>query len=123
MAQSAIAQPTADHVLNAPLEQLLAEFNVEVIDYPTVERGFKGATAVRPNGAVAFYLPTGRPRAEREIVARSMLGETLHVELPDLPDPFQLSAFDDNGEPHVVNPRPHRNQADEALRRVRGGQV
>lgn len=108
MANHAIAlpAPTVDHLMDAPLEQLLAEFDVEVIDYPTVERGFTGASAVRPNGSIAFYLPTGRARAEREIAARSMLGQAFRVQLPDLPDPYRLSEFDENGEPQQVNPKP-----------------
>ncbi len=99
-------QPTVDHLMDAPLGDLLAEFGIEVIDYPSPERDFTGAAAIRGDGSLAFYLPPNRPTAEREIVVRSMLGQSFAVEMPDLPDPYQLSAFDTDGNPVLVNPRP-----------------
>lgn len=52
-----------------------------------------------------------------------MLGAALGVDLPDLPDPYRVSVFNQDGDPQQVNPKPHRSQADEALRRVQGGRA
>ncbi|MFC8667056.1 hypothetical protein [Streptomyces sp. NPDC057199] len=105
MAQLAMTKPTADHVLNAPLEQLLAEFDIDLKFFAIDEPDFTGVAVVKRD-QVRFILPEGRCDAEREIVVRAMLGQTLHVDLPDLPEPFQLSEFDADGNPHLVNPRP-----------------
>ncbi|MBW8704397.1 hypothetical protein MBT84_32840 [Streptomyces sp. MBT84] len=106
MAKSAITQPvpSAEHVLNAPLEDLLAEFDIELDFYAVDEPDFTGIAVVKGD-KIRFILPAGRPDAEREIVARAMLGQTLHVELPDLPEPYQLSEFDADGQPHLINPQ------------------
>ncbi|MGW9024793.1 hypothetical protein ACWGQ5_11260 [Streptomyces sp. NPDC055722] len=98
-------KPSADRVLNAPLDELLAEFDIELTIVAIDEPDFTGIAIVKRD-KVRYILPAGRPDAEREIVVRSMLGHTLHVELPDLPEPYQLSEFDEDGEPHLVNPRP-----------------
>lgn len=82
--------PTPDHLMDAPLDVLLAEFRVDV---STVEAdpGFTGGTYVRRDGSVLFVKPAGRPAAEWEMMARSMLGAVLRVPLPPLPEPYQLT--------------------------------
>ncbi|MGW3727327.1 hypothetical protein [Streptomyces sp. NPDC000851] len=107
MAKSAISKhtPSAEHVLNAPLADLLAEFDIELDFYAIDDPTFTGIAVVKRD-KVRYILPAGRPSAEREIVVRAMLGQTLHVDLPDLPEPYQLSEFDEDGQPHLVNPRP-----------------
>jgi hypothetical protein len=82
--------PSPDHLLDAPLPDLLAEFNVDVSTLET-DPGFTGGAYVRADGSLLFVRPAGRPVAEWEIVARAMLGRALRVPLPDLPDLFQLS--------------------------------
>lgn len=101
----AALKPSAEHVLNAPLDDLLAEFDIELDFFAVDEPEFTGIAVVK-RGQVRFYLPEGRCDAEREIVVRAMLGQTLHVDLPDLPEPYQLSEFDADGNPVLVNPRP-----------------
>lgn len=98
-------KPTVDHLMDAPLDDLLAEFNVLVEPMDLGEAKFTGYMAVLKSGRLLMALPDGRPQAEREMVVRSMLGQAFHVQLPDLPDPYQLSAFDENGDPYQVNPR------------------
>lgn len=111
MANHAISTPvpTAEHLMDSPLEQLLAEFDIEVSVYAIDEPEFTGIAIVKAD-KVRYILPANRPDAEREIVVRAMLGQTFRVELPDLPAPYQLSEFDENGQPQQVNPKP-RNQA------------
>ncbi|MFG2130511.1 hypothetical protein ACGFNV_22215 [Streptomyces sp. NPDC048751] len=101
----AVARPSVDHIMDAPLDELLAEFDIELTIVAIDEPEFTGIAYIK-RGQIKYVLPAGRPDAEREIVVRAMLGQTLHVELPDLPDPYKLSEFDENGEPQQVNPRP-----------------
>ena len=88
----AVAQtkPSVDHLLDTPLPQLLAEFNVAVSVLET-DAGFTGGAYVRADGSLLFVRPAGRPAAEWEIVARGMLGKALRVPLPELPDLYQLT--------------------------------
>jgi hypothetical protein len=79
-----------DHLLDTPLPQLLAEFGVDVSVLET-DPGFTGGTYVRDDGSLLFVKPAGRPVAEWEMMARSMLGQALRVPMPKLPEPYQLS--------------------------------
>jgi hypothetical protein len=78
--------------MDAPLDQLLAEFGVGVNELDC-EPGFTGGAYVRGDNAVFFVKPTNRPAAEWELTARAMLGRALRVPLPDLPKPFELTEF------------------------------
>lgn len=90
-ASSVTPAPSPDHLLDAPLEALLAEFNVAVSVLSIPDRAFTGGTAVRKDGSMLFVRPAGRSETEWEIVARAMLGQALRVPLPDLPDLYQLT--------------------------------
>jgi hypothetical protein len=85
--------PTADHLLDAPLPQLLAEFRVYVSELPIADATFTGGTYVRSDGSLLFAMRRGQPAAEREMIARAMLGAALRVSLPPLPEPYQLTEF------------------------------
>lgn len=82
--------PTVDRLLNAPLDDLLAEFGVavRVLD---CDPAFTGGAAVRENGSLLFVKPTGRPAVEWELMARALLGKALRVPLPELPEAYQLT--------------------------------
>jgi hypothetical protein len=97
-------KPSADHLLDAPLEDLLSEFGIELNVYAIDEPEFTGIAVVKA-GRIRFILPAGRPSAEHDMMARAMLGRTLHVELPDLPAPYQLSELTEDGQSALVNPR------------------
>ncbi|MER5507192.1 hypothetical protein ABT052_17905 [Streptomyces sp. NPDC002766] len=122
-----IVKPTVDHLMDAPLDDLLAEFGVEEVETRTIpDPEFTGYMTVGKSGQLLLATPPSRPQAEREIVVRALLGTAFGVELPDLPDPYRVSVFDKGGEPHQVNPKLHGNgdsdpDMDEALRRVREG--
>lgn len=83
--------PTVDHLLDAPLPELLAEFGVDVVDSRITDAGFTGGAVVRSDGSLLFARPAGRPEAEWEITARALLGAALRVPLPPLPGPFQVT--------------------------------
>lgn len=83
-------KPSVDHLLDTPLPQLLAEFDVDVSTLEA-DPGFTGGAYVRSDGSLLFVRPAGRPEAEWEIVARAMLGQALRVPMPDLPDLYELA--------------------------------
>lgn len=115
-------KPSVDHLMDAPLDTLLAEFDVEQVEMRTItDPTFTGYMTVGKSGRLLLAVPPARPRIEREITVRAMLGAALGVDLPELPDPYRVSVFDQAGDPKQVNPKSHRSQADEALRQVRGG--
>lgn len=117
-------KPSVDHLMDAPLDDLLAEFDVEQVTVTSIpDPAFTGYMTVGKSGRLLLASPPARPQAEREITVRGMLGAALGVDLPDLPDPFRVSVFDKAGDPQQVNPKPYRSQADEFLRRARGEAV
>lgn len=91
-APASSATPTVAHLMDAPLDQLLAEFGVGVNEMDC-EPGFTGGAYVRADDSLFFVKPAHRPAAEWELTARAMLGRALRVPLPDLPEPFELTEF------------------------------
>jgi hypothetical protein len=91
-AATALAPPalSTDRLLDAPLDDLLAEFNVE-ISVLDCDPEFTGGAYVRKDGSLLFVKPAGRPAPEWEMMARSMLGRVLRVPMPKLPDLYQLT--------------------------------
>lgn len=88
---SFVTHPMTDHLLDTPLPQLLAEFRVDVSELPIDDPGFSGGTYVRDDGSMLFAMRQGQPAAEREMIARAMLGEALRVPMPPLPAPYELT--------------------------------
>ena len=78
--------------MDAPLDQLLAEFGVEVSEVDA-EPGFTGGAYVRSDESLLFVKPAARPAVEWELMARAMLGTALRVPMPDLPAPYQLTVL------------------------------
>jgi hypothetical protein len=87
---SRVSPLSADYLLDTPLAQLLAELGVELEERPAERVPTCGYAVVR-NGHVALRLPTGQNRWEREMVARSMIGNAYRVPMPPLPAPFELT--------------------------------
>lgn len=85
------ASLSTDHLLDAPLGELLEEFGVEVTTSSIQDPSFTGAAVVRADGSLLFTRPPGRPEAEWEITARAMLGHVLQVPMPELPAPYQVT--------------------------------
>ncbi|MFD4596767.1 hypothetical protein ACFWPQ_01915 [Streptomyces sp. NPDC058464] len=83
--------PTVDRLLDAPLDELLAEFQVDVVTSSITDPTFTGGTYVRRDGSILFAMRRGQPEAEREMLARAMLGAALRVSMPALPEPYQLT--------------------------------
>lgn len=92
MSPAAYVTPTVDHLMDAPLDELLAEFGVDVSEIDA-EPGFTGGAYVRGDSSLVFVKPTSRPAIEWELMARAMLGTALHVPMPALPEPYQLTVM------------------------------
>ncbi|QTD97007.1 hypothetical protein [Streptomyces cyanogenus] len=82
--------PPVDHLMDAPLADLLTEYSVDVSTLET-DPGFTGGAYVRADGTLLFVRPAGQPEAEWEMIARSMLGRVLRVPLPELPSLYELT--------------------------------
>lgn len=88
---SSATPPTVDHLMNAPLDVLFAEFRVDVSVLAIPDRSFTGGTYVHRDGSMLFVFREGQPLVEREMITRAMLGRALRVPLPQLPAPYQLT--------------------------------
>lgn len=72
--------------MSAPLPQLLAELDAVMVELD-VDDAFFGAVAQRRDGRIILAMPQGRPGYERDLIARSLLGNILDVDLSPLPAP------------------------------------
>jgi hypothetical protein len=77
--------------LDAPLDDLLLELHVELHLSSITDPTFIGALLELPDGSLALSMPPGRPRLERDLVARAMLGQVIGVPLGRLPSPYELT--------------------------------
>jgi hypothetical protein len=77
--------------LDAPLDDLLLELDVELHLSQITDPGFVGAVVVRRDGSLLLSMPPGRPQLERDTAARAMLGQAIGVPLGPLPEPYQLT--------------------------------
>jgi hypothetical protein len=87
-APAAQTKPSPDHLLDAPLADLLAEAGAEIVDSSIPDAGFFGAAVQRKSGQLLLAMPTGRSKLEHDTVARYLLAQVFDVELPKLPAPF-----------------------------------
>lgn len=78
-------------LLDAPLDDLLLELNVELHPSSITDPGFVGAVVPQQDGGLTLWMPPGRPPLERDTVARAMLGYVIGVPLGALPEPYQLT--------------------------------
>jgi hypothetical protein len=82
---------TAARLLNAPLDDLLLELDVKLHLSQITDPGFIGALVQLPDDSLVLSMPPGRPRLERDTVARAMLGQVIGVPLGPLPEMYQLT--------------------------------
>ncbi|MFD9276872.1 hypothetical protein ACFWD7_06215 [Streptomyces mirabilis] len=85
---SYVTRPTTDHLLDAPLPQLLADLDVLLVDSSITDRGFFGAVVQRKTGELLLAMPAGRSELEHDTVARYLLAQVFDVDLPKLSAPF-----------------------------------
>lgn len=90
MAQLAMLKPSVEHLMDAPLDELIAELGVIYRDAPITEPAFTGYAWVDDRGVV-LAMPPGRSELEHDCMARYLIGQAFHVDgLPPLPDMFQV---------------------------------
>jgi hypothetical protein len=82
---------TAARLLDAPLDDLLLELDVKLHLSQITDSGFIGALIQLPDGTLVLSMPPGRPRLERDTVARAMLGRVIGVPLGPLPEMYELT--------------------------------
>ena len=96
MQSTAVCLPTRRSItparlLDAPLDELLLELDVELHLSSITDPGFIGALIQREDGSLILSMPSGRPRLERDCAARAMLGRMVGVPLSELPEPYRVS--------------------------------
>lgn len=82
---------TRARLLNAPLDDLLVDLDVELHQSSITDPGFVGALVQRRDGSAVLSMPSGL-QVERDTIARAMLGQLVGVPLGELPDLYQLTA-------------------------------
>lgn len=108
-------KPSVDHLMDAPLQQLVDELHVTLDESKITDPTFTGYAYV-DRQQVVISLPPNRSELEHDCMARFLIGSAFQVDgMPPLPDPFQVTDVTADAN------REHRSQADEALRRVRQG--
>jgi len=91
LAQPALKPPAASatpDLLAAPLPQLLAAHDVELVESSITDAGFFGAYVERRDGSRILSMPTGRSTFERDTAARMLLAEGLGLDAPSVPEPL-----------------------------------
>lgn len=78
------------HLLDAPLAELLAELNVTLDESSITDSSFTGAAVVTRDRLILSMRP-GQLESERDAVARALLGRVLGVPLSPLPEPYRMS--------------------------------
>jgi len=75
-------------LLDAPLPDLLAEFDVEIVPSSITDAGFFGAVVQRKSGETYLAMPSGRSELEHDTIARYLIGQAFGVGLTQLPEPL-----------------------------------
>jgi hypothetical protein len=88
-----LARPalSTDLLLDGPLDELLAELNIELVDSSITDAGFFGALVERRDGTRVLSMPVGRSTFERDTAARMLLAEGLGLAAPPVPAPLAVS--------------------------------
>jgi hypothetical protein len=89
----ALARPalSTDRLLDAPLDELLAELDVELVDSSITDATFFGAFVEAPDGSRILSMPPGRSAFERDTAARMLLAERFGLGAPPVPAPLEVS--------------------------------
>lgn len=89
-APAADTAPTTDHLLTAPLPDLLTELDVELVDSSITVRGFTGYV-IREGALTVLALPPSRSDWERDMIVRQLLGTAFDVPMPPLPGEYRIT--------------------------------
>jgi hypothetical protein len=79
---------TIDRLLDAPLTELIAETDVELMASSITDENFFGAAVVR-KGRITVMLRAGLSDFEHDVIVRYLIGQALRMDLTPLPAPFE----------------------------------
>jgi hypothetical protein len=82
---------SVERLLGAPLPDLLADLDAELVESSITDPTFIGALLQLTDGSLVLSMPPNRPRLERDSVARAMLGRAVGVPLGRLPGMYELT--------------------------------
>jgi hypothetical protein len=88
---AAPASSVTPDLLDAPLPDLLAAHDVELVDSAITDAGFFGALVERRDGSRILSMPTGRSPFERDTAARMLLAEGLGLDAPPVLAPLEVA--------------------------------
>lgn len=80
---------TIDRLLDAPLADLIAEADVELIKSSITDENFFGAAIARKDKPIVVMLRTGLSDFEHDVIVRYLIGQSLRMDLTPLPAPFE----------------------------------
>ncbi|MFI0825691.1 hypothetical protein ACH4Q7_14685 [Streptomyces roseolus] len=90
--------PTIEHVVAAPLDQLLAEQNARVAFLDLgMDIEFYGHLVCRGDGPITIAMPPGRDSLEREITIRMLLAQFHDLDTAGFPDHMTATTTIRNG--------------------------
>ncbi|MER7517810.1 hypothetical protein [Streptomyces sp. NPDC126499] len=93
-AEAAPALPlTPARLFSAPLSELLAETNAEIIDAPTEYEHFEGVALRQSAGPIQVVLPKKQSARERDTMARYLVGRLLGTPMLPLPASLEARSF------------------------------
>lgn len=90
---AAPSAPSSSRLITAPLPELLAEANAEIIDSSICDANFFGAAVQNRNGRISLHLPTGRSDRERDTMVRALVGRLVGADLKPLPASLEVRTY------------------------------
>ncbi|MCX5528969.1 hypothetical protein OG785_45415 [Streptomyces sp. NBC_00006] len=85
--------PSTAQLLDTPLDQLLADLDVELVQTRITDRKFTGYV-VPEDGHLVLALPAGRSESERDMITRHLLGTSFRVPMPPLPGEYEITVLE-----------------------------
>ncbi|GAA1528408.1 hypothetical protein GCM10009730_42050 [Streptomyces albidochromogenes] len=86
-----VVEPTIDRLCTAPLDELITETNVQLLDSSIDDPSFFGAVVVRPRKRTVLLMPTRRSEIENDVITRYLIGQSFGMDLTPLPKPFGVA--------------------------------
>ncbi|MFI8962076.1 hypothetical protein ACIGO8_08165 [Streptomyces sp. NPDC053493] len=86
-------RPSTARLFSAPLPELLAETNAEIIDAPAEYEHFEGVALRQSAGPIQVVLPKTQSPRERDAMARLLVGRLLGTPMLPLPTSLEARSF------------------------------
>ncbi|MFD0074293.1 hypothetical protein ACFVIY_17850 [Streptomyces sp. NPDC127166] len=84
---------TVDRLLSAPLPELLAEVNAEIVDTPITDPKFFGQVVKPRIGTAKLCMPAGRSATERDTVIRILVGKLVGAPMRPVPPSLDVRTY------------------------------